>query len=169
LLNPAVNPRLPYTLDSWDGYPAQREAILQTVKAQGKRLVTLSGDSHDGWFNNLTTLAGEKVGVEFAGTSVTSTGFESAGLGTLGSSIDGSALTAQLGNAAIGAGLGLIDDVGYADTSQRGYLVMTVTAASMKGEYVYVSNVKLPTYTLTTGRTITVPSTASGTAAPVFA
>lgn len=169
LLNPAVNPGLPYNLDSWDGYPAQREAILQTVKAQGKRLVTLSGDSHNGWFNNLTTLAGDKVGVEFATSSVTGIGFESVGLGTLGSSIDGSALTAQLGNAAIGAGLGLIDDVGYADTSQRGYLLMTVTAASMKGEYVYVSNIKLPTYTLTTGRTITVPSTASGTAAPVFA
>ena len=169
LLNPAVNPGLPYNLDSWDGYPAQREAILQTVKTQGKRLVTLSGDSHNGWFNNLTTLAGDKVGVEFATSSVTGIGFESVGLGTLGSSIDGSVLTGQLGNAAIGAGLGLIDDVGYADTSQRGYLLMTVTAASMKGEYVYVSNIKLPTYTLTTGRTITVPSTASGTAAPVFA
>ena len=164
LLNPAINPRLPYNLDSWDGYPAQREAILQAVKAQpGKRLVTLSGDSHNGWFNNLTTLAGDKVGVEFAGTSVSSTGFESVGLGTLSSSIDGSVLTAQLGNAAIGAGLGLIDDVGYADTSKRGYLMMTVTAASMKGEYVYVSDVKLPTYTLTTGRTITVPATTSGT------
>jgi alkaline phosphatase D len=169
LLDPAVNPRLPYNLDSWDGYPAQREAILQTVKTQGKRLVTRSGDSHNGWFNNLTTLAGDKVGVEFATASVTATGFESVGLGTLGSSIDGSALTSTLGSAAIGAGLGLIDDVGYADTSQRGYLLMTVTAASMKGEYVYVSNVKLPTYTLTTGRTITVPATASGTAAPVFA
>jgi alkaline phosphatase D len=169
LLNPALNPRLPYNLDSWDGYPAQREAIFQNVKTQGKRLVTLSGDSHNGWFTNLTTLAGDKVGVEFAGTSVTSTGFESAGLGTVGSSIDGSALVAQLGNAAVGAGLGLIDDVGYADTSQRGYLLMTVTPTSVKGEYVYVSNVKLPTYTLSTGRTITIASTSSGTAAPVFA
>jgi hypothetical protein len=34
---------------------------------------------------------------------------------------------------------------------------------------VYVSNVKLPTYTLSTGRTITIASTSSGTAAPVFA
>jgi alkaline phosphatase D len=168
LLDPAVNPRLPYNLDSWDGYPTQRESILQSVKTQGKRLVTLSGDSHDGWFNNLTTLAGEKVGVEFAGTSVTSTGFESAGLGTLGSSIDGSVLTAQFGNAAIGAGLGLIDDVCYADTSKRGYLLMTVSAATMKGEYVYVSDVKLPTYNSSVGRTITVAATATGTASPVI-
>jgi len=169
LLDPATNPRLPYNLDAWDGYPAQREAILQTVKTQGKRLVTLSGDSHNAWFTQLTTLAGDKVGVEFAGTSVTSTGFESAGLGTLASSIDGSALVPQLGNAAIGAGLGLIDDVSYCDTTRRGYLVMTVTAAQVKGEYVYVSSVKETTYTATVGRTITVAATASGTAVPVIA
>ena len=169
LLNPATNPRLPYNLDSWDGYPAQREAILQAAKARGKRLVTLSGDSHDGWFNNLTSLAGEKIGVEFAGTSVTSTGFEGAGLGSLASSIDGSALMPQLGNAAVGAGLGLIDDVAYCDTQRRGYLAMTVTAAALKGEYVFVSDVKQPTYTASVGRTVTIAATASGTAAAVIA
>ena len=169
LLSTTTNPRLPYTLDSWDGYPAQREAIFQTVKTQNKRLVALSGDSHNGWFTNLTTLAGEKVGVEFAGTSVTSTGFESVGLGTVASSIDGSALVPQLGNAALGAGLGLIDDVNYCDTNQRGYTLITVTAAAIKGDYVYVSSVKQPTYTSTIGRTITVAATATGTAAPVIA
>lgn len=168
LLDPATNPRLPYSLDSWDGYPAQREAILQTVKTQGKRLVTLSGDSHNAWFTQLTTLAGDKVGVEFAGTSVSSSGFEGAGLGALASSIDGSALVPQLGNAAIGAGLGLVDDVSYCDTTRRGYLVMTVTPAQVKGEYVYVSSVKEPTYTTTLGRTITVAATAGGTAVPVI-
>lgn len=168
LLNPATNPGIPYNLDAWDGYPSQREAILQTVKAQGKRLVTLSGDSHNGWFTQLTSLAGEKIGVEFAATSVSAPGFEAAGLGALASSIDGSALVPQLGNAAIGAGLGLIDDVGYCDTVQRGYLLMTVSAADIKGEYVYVSSVKQPAYTARVGRTITVAATASGTAVPVF-
>ena len=168
LLDPVTNPRLPYSLDSWDGYPAQREAILQAVKTQNKRLVTLSGDSHDGWFTHLTTLAGDKVGVEFAGTSVTSTGFESVGLGALAPSIDGSVLVPQLGNTAIGAGLGLIDDVAYCDTSQRGYLLMSVTAAAVKGEYVYVSNVKQPAYTAAVGRTVTVAATATGTSNPVI-
>ena len=169
LLNPVTNPRLPFSLDAWDGYPAQREAILQSVKTQNKRLVTLTGDSHDGWFTNLTTLANEKVGVEFGTSSVTASGFESVGLGTLGSSIDGSVLVPQLGSTAVGAGLGLIDDVSYADTSQRGYLLMTAAATSIKGEYVYVTNVKQPTYSAAVGRTITVPATATGTSAPVFA
>ncbi len=156
LLDPAKNPRLPYNLDSWDGYPANREQVLQTVKSLNKKLVVLSGDSHNGWFTKLTTLAGEKVGVEFAGTSVSSPGFESAGLGGLGSSLDGSALAPQLGSAAIGAGLGLIDDLNYADTIKRGYLAMTVTANAVKAEYIYVSTVKSATYTTLVGRTITV-------------
>jgi alkaline phosphatase D len=158
LLSPVTNPRLPYNLDSWDGYPSNREAILQTVKAQGKRLVALSGDSHNGWFNNLTTLAGEKVGVEFACTSVTAPGFESVGLGDIGSSLDGSALVPTLGTAAIGAGLGLIDDVNYSDTARRGYLLITVTAEAVKSEYVYVSTVKSTVYTASIGRTISVAS-----------
>jgi alkaline phosphatase D len=152
LLNASVNPRLPYNLDSWDGYPINRETILQTVKAQGKKLVALSGDSHNAWFNNLTTLAGDKVGVEFAGTSVTSPGFESAGLGTLASSLDGSVL----GASAVGAGLGLIDDLNYADTSRRGYLLLTVTAASVQGQYMFVDTIKSTTYNASVGRTISV-------------
>jgi alkaline phosphatase D len=156
LLNPATNPRLPYNLDAWDGYPSQREAILQTIRAQNKRLVVLSGDSHNGWFTNLTTLAGQKVGVEFAVPGVTSTGFESAGLGALGPSLDGSALAPQLGNAAIGNGLGLIDDLNYADTVRRGFVLLTVTPQSVRGEYIYVSTVKETAYSATTGRTITV-------------
>ena len=57
----------------------------------------------------------------------------------------------------------------YCDTTRRGYLVMTVTAAQVKGEYVYVSSVKEPTYTTAVGRTITVAATAGGTAVPVIA
>ena len=163
LLNTTLNPTLPFNLDSWDGYPSNREAILQTARAQNKKLVALSGDSHNAWFTNLTTLAGVKVGVEFAGSSVTAPGFESAGLGALASSLDGSALVPQLGAAAIGAGLGLIDDLNYADTIRRGYLVMTVTADAVKGEYVFVSTVKSQTYTAAVGKTISVAATGAVT------
>ena len=152
LLDPVLNPRLPYNLDAWDGYPASREAILSTVKSLNKRLVVLSGDSHNAWFSQLTTLAGDKVGVEFAGSSVSSPGLERVGLGGLAALVDGSAL----GPSAVGAGLGLVDDVGYAETSRRGYLLMTVTAAQVKGEYVFVDTVKSRTFQAGIGKTITV-------------
>ena len=163
LLNTTLNPTLPFNLDSWDGYPSNREAILQTARAQNKKLVALSGDSHNAWFTNLTTLAGVKVGVEFAGSSVTAPGFESAGLGALASSLDGSALVPQLGATAAGAGLGLIDDLNYADTIRRGYLLMTVTADAVKGEYVFMSTVKSQTYTAAVGKTISVAATGAVT------
>jgi len=163
LLNPSLNPRLPYNLDSWDGYPINRETVLQTVKGLGKRLVALSGDSHNAWFNNLTTLDGTKVGVEFAGSSVTAPGFESVGLGTFASSLDGSALVPQLGNTVIGAGLGLIDDLNYSDTARRGYLLMTVTNDAVKGEYVFVSTVKSATYSAAVGKTISVAASGAVT------
>jgi len=156
LLDAGTNPRIPYNLDAWDGYPLNREAILQTVKAQGKKLVTLSGDSHNAWFANVTTLAGEKVGVEFAASSVTAPGFEAVGLGALASSLDGSALVPQLGTAAIGAGLGLVDDLSYADTIRRGYLQVTVSSSEVKGEYVFVDTVQSKTYAASIGRTISV-------------
>ena len=158
LLDPILNPRLPYNLDAWDGYPANRDAILNTVKNLNRNLVVLSGDSHNAWFSRISTLAGDKVGVEFAGSSVSSPGLESVGLGGLAASLDGSALVPQLGASAIGTGLGLVDDLGYAETSRRGYLLMTVTAASVKGEYVFVDTVKSRTFQASIGKTITVTS-----------
>lgn len=163
LLSPILNPRLPYNLDAWDGYPAQRDAILTTAKNLNKNLVALSGDSHNAWFNQLTTLDGDKVGVEFAGSSVTSDGLEAFGLGALAASLDGSALMPQIGPSAIGAGLGVVDDIGYADTIRRGYLLMTVTAASVQGEYVFVDTVKSRTYTASVDRTITVAASGAVT------
>ncbi|MDB5867984.1 MAG: Alkaline phosphatase [Polaromonas sp.] len=158
LLDPVLNPRLPYNLDAWDGYPAHRDEMFNTAKSLNKRLVVLSGDSHNATFSQLTTLAGEKVGVEFAGSSVTSPGLESVGLGALAASLDGSALVPRLGASAIGAGLGLVEDIGYAETTRRGYLLMTVTAASVKGEYVFVDTVKSRAYQASIGKTISVAS-----------
>jgi alkaline phosphatase D len=159
LLDPKTNPRIPYNLDAWDGYTTNREAIYNAAKTQGKRLVTLSGDSHNGWFTTLTNAAGEKVGVEFAGSSVTSPGFEAYGLAGLATSLDGTALVPQLGSGIVGKGLGLIDDLNYVDTIQRGYMQFTVTATEVKGEFVYVSTIKSRTYTTAVGKTITVPTT----------
>lgn len=158
LLDPALNPLLPYNLDAWDGYPVQRDVILNTIKSLNKNLVVLSGDSHNAWFNRITTMAGVRVGVEFAGSSVSAPGLERVGLGALAASLDGSVLVPQLGSSVIGAGLGLVDDLAYADTTRRGYLLMTVTSASVKGEYVFVDTVKSKTYTASIGRTITVTS-----------
>ncbi|WP_333842199.1 alkaline phosphatase D family protein [Limnohabitans sp.] len=149
----AAVPKVPINMDSWDGYPIYRETLLQTIRATGKKFVTLSGDSHNAWFNDLRTLNGAtKVGVEFATTSVTAPGYESAGLADLAPYIDGSALA----GGANASRAGLIDDVNYVETKRRGYLLMTVTATNVKGEYVFVDNVRSKTYTASVGKTVTV-------------
>jgi len=155
LLNTSVNPKLPYNLDSWDGYPLNRELVLQSIQALNKPLVTLSGDSHNAWFSQLTTLKGQKVGVEFAGSSVTSPGFESLGLGSIAPALDGSINSKQWldGN---GKNYGLIDDLNYIDTKSRGFLMMTFTQDAVKGEYIFLDTVVSNTYKATVGKTITV-------------
>lgn len=67
---------LPFNLDAWDGYPAARSRLLSSAQSAGANLVTLSGDSHNGWAFDLSH-EGRAAGVEFAGHSVTSGGFES--------------------------------------------------------------------------------------------
>jgi alkaline phosphatase D len=109
------------------------------VKAAGKKFAVLSGDSHNAWFNKLTLADGTQIGAEFAGMSVTSSGFEGA--------FPPAAFPPVTLAATIKA---LVDDIAYIDTSRRGYLLVTVTPAQIKGEYVYVSSVSSPTYTTMT-------------------
>ena len=155
LSGPRTEFKIPINMDSWDGYPIQRETLLQTVKATGKKLVVLSGDSHNAWFNNLKSLDGtSQIGVEFATTSVTAPGYESAGLGGLASTIDGT--RPDVANGVNGTGMGLISDVNYCDTQRRGYLLMTVTSASVKGEFVFVDSTLTKNYAASVGKTVTV-------------
>ncbi|RZM18947.1 MAG: alkaline phosphatase, partial [Pedobacter sp.] len=42
---------LPYNLDAWDGYPVEREAVF--AAANGKKLVSLAGDTHNAWYSDL--------------------------------------------------------------------------------------------------------------------
>ena len=141
----ASNPVVPYNFDAWDGYPAARETVLQTfagVAASqptiGKKLVVLSGDSHNAWHTNLTLANGTKVGEEFATSSVTAPGWESyfpSMIPTIKSLFQD---TTSKSN------------VQWMDASRRGYLKMTFTAAQAKGEFIFVDSVTGGTYTVAT-------------------
>ena len=65
---------LPWNLDAWDGYPAARERLYEAVAASGARLVTLAGDTHTAYANELFDHRGMRRGVEFGCTSITSPG-----------------------------------------------------------------------------------------------
>lgn len=135
LLDTTVNPLLGYNLDAWDGYPVEREIVLSTAKQLGKKLVVLAGDTHNAWASQLTLLDGSVVGHEFATTSVSSPGFEEY-LPTL---------TPDQSKAIF---LGVVDDLKYADTSRRGYMLMQFTPTEARGTWHFVSTVKSRSYTV---------------------
>jgi alkaline phosphatase D len=126
---------LPANMDAWDGYPAARARLLGAARNAGANLVTLTGDTHNAWAFELTH-AGEPTGIEFAGQSVTSPGFE----GTLGK-VPPSDLAGMLvrHNPALH----------WADTSRRGYMAVELTPARATCEWRFVGNVRQRSATLT--------------------
>ena len=129
-------PKLGYNLDAWDGYPVAREILLSTVAQLRKKLVVLAGDTHNAWHSNLTLLNGQKVGEEFATSSVSSPGLETY-------------LTIPPANIkAIFEGV--VNDLKWMDASRRGYLKMTITPAQVQGEWLFIDTILSKSYTVAT-------------------
>ena len=118
---------LPYNMDSWDGYPAARERLLRASREAEANLVVLSGDSHNAWGQNLS-LEGAPVGVEYAGHSVTSPGFETYLPGT-----DPRLLARAIQEANPGLSL--------CDTSRRGYVSLELTNETVRGTWHFMDSV----------------------------
>jgi len=125
---------IPLNMDAWDGYPAARTRLFESVLAADADLVVLAGDSHNAWAFDLNH-DGENVGVEFAGHSVTSPGFE----GYL-SQFAPQRLARSLveGN----------DQLRWADTSRRGYMAVELTPDRAVSEYRFMSGIRSRSTTL---------------------
>ena len=161
-------PCLPYNLDSWDGYWMARETILAAARDFDRNLVVLAGDTHNAWASELRDTAGVAVGVELATSSVSSPGFEEylAGAGTpeeLATLVTGLANLNNLGSGNASAG-----SLKYADTSRRGYMVVTATHDEVRADWHYVHTVKDENYTSTLGHSLrTLPGSANRKLVPV--
>ena len=138
-----AQPAIPYNLDAWDGYAVARETVLATARSLDKNLVVLSGDTHNAWANDLQDSSGNNIGVEFATPSVSSPGFEAVLPGE-----EPAALAASLTR--------LIGPLQYCDTSRRGYMMLTATAAECRADWVYVNTVSSRTYVAVTDKSLRV-------------
>ena len=67
---------LPLNLDAWDGYPADRERVLDLFRQHANNAVVLAGDTHSSWAFDLHDDEGDPIAVEFGTPSVSSQGFE---------------------------------------------------------------------------------------------
>lgn len=128
-------PSLPYNLDAWDGYPAERAALLQSVKDNQAKLVVLAGDTHNAWANNIM-MDGENVGVEFATSSVSSPGIENYLRLTNKFLVNSTERLLQR----------LVPGLQYTNLSDRGFLSITFTHDEVEANWVFVSSVKDTNY-----------------------
>jgi len=118
---------LPMWMDRWDGYPAARSRLLSAAQRADADLVMLSGDSHHAWAYSLAE-DGQPAGIEFAGHSVTSPGME-----------------AELGadpKDVAGAFIATNPELVWADTSQRGYMMIDITPQRVTGEWLFMRTIK---------------------------
>ena len=119
---------VPYAMDMWSGYPAARERLYQSALAADANLLVLAGDSHNAWaFDH--DHQGERVGVEMAGQSVTSPGFEHY-LGW----VKPDALARDV--------MAASPMLKWCDTSQRGYLALELTPKAATGEWRFLETIR---------------------------
>ncbi len=150
-----AQPAIPYNLDAWDGYAMAREMVLGMARSLDKNLVVLAGDTHNAWASDLLDYQGNPVGVEFAVSSVSSPGFE--------------AYFPTENPVLVAAGLeSIIGPLKYANTGDRGYMVVTATTRECRCDWHFVTTVKAVDYTAFTGKSLrTFPGLANRRLAPV--
>lgn len=140
-----VTTTLPYNLDAWDGYFAEREQLY--VMLSGKNVVVLAGDTHNAWMGKLTDMQGKFIGTEIACSSVSSPGLEA----YLGITSD-PAKAIELAEAFTV----LIDDLEYANLHKRGYTYLKFTSSGSEAEWRFVDNVTTETINTITEKKYTI-------------
>ena len=119
-----------WNLDSWSGFPAARDRLYTSVRAAKARIVTLTGDTHTAWANELNDKDGFRIGVEFGCTSVTSNG--------AGDSMPFEDLNWLMPEAN--------DEVVYYNAFSKGFTMLTLKADQVEAEFVKVSTIRSRDY-----------------------
>jgi alkaline phosphatase D len=123
--------------DSWDGYRAGRERVFDMVEQlKVENFAVLTGDVHSSWafdlprrpFDNYDPKTGRgSAGIEFAGTSVTSSS-------AVGAGPDGEKQLAELRDAR--------PHLHYVDGRYRGYYIVDVTHERLQADYFAVKTIE---------------------------
>lgn len=141
--------KIPYDLDNWSGYPVARDNLLAAARAADRNLVVLSGDSHNAFASDLKDASGRAVGVEYATPSVTSTGLE----------LEYPQISRQFLADSL---VRIMPDLKYAETSRRGYLLLTLTPQSARADWIFVSSVLENSFSSSLGKSLnTLPGAAN--------
>ena len=142
-------PDLFVDLDQWDGYPAERALLFQTLRDAGvKNFVTITGDLHTfvtGYQKvNFDNPSDPPVGVEFVVGSTTSSNFsEQSGPSSLGVALPPIDTVTQILQASN-------PHIQYFNSTTHGYNLVEVTAKALTCTLKAVSDITKPEATLST-------------------
>ncbi|MDI3454700.1 alkaline phosphatase D family protein [Acinetobacter sp. V89_4] len=136
-----VTTLVPYNLDAWDGYYAEREFVYDKLAEFNKKIIVLAGDTHNAWTSYLYSQKRKYVGVELATSSVSSPGLEK----YLSIPLD------QLQKFEF-AFTTLIDELTYCNLNQRGYLVVTLDDTQVQSDWIFVDSIKNAEYKVDSSR-----------------
>jgi alkaline phosphatase D len=147
----AAERHLPWTLDMWDGYPADRQRLYGIVRETRANCIVLSGDSHAFWANELydAETGGRRVGVEFGTTGVTSPGGEDA-LPT----VPYGELMARHNR-----------EVLWNDQKAKGFVLLTLSRSEARADFVAVSSIVEKDFTVAALKTYRARPGATGVSA----
>ncbi len=127
---------LPYNVDQWDGYTADRHELFEHLRDHGmQNAVFLTGDIHSSWACDLPVDAGtypasETVGTEFVCTSVTSNNLK-----------DITGRPARTTSLAVEAGITTANrHIKYLNFDDHGYSVVDITRERMQMDYFIISD-----------------------------
>lgn len=133
---------LPWSMDSWSGYPAARARLLEACARDAENALVLAGDSHSAWAYNLPGGAnGAPAAVEIGVTSVASTGFERTFSNAAPGEREASMLDAN-------------KELAWCDITRRGYTITKVTPQRTEATYVQLSDITTPARPIATSKTI---------------
>ena len=128
----------PFLGDQWDGYPAERQKLYDTLATHGvDNFVVLTGDIHTAWGNDLpqpgynSTSGAGSMGVEFVATSITSLNFPFP---------VPAAIIRQFN-----------PHNKYVDLFSHGYLILDVNRQRVQGDFMNLSTVDNQNFTVSVG------------------
>ncbi|THG99643.1 hypothetical protein EW026_g2761 [Hermanssonia centrifuga] len=131
-----------FDVDAWDGYRANRNRILDHLyNNEISNTVILSGDSHANWVSDLAhindtttynpTTGNGAIGVEFAGTAVTSTSSFGSGILPLQANAKSQTYLTDKLNA----------DLQWSEGSFRGFFTLTIEPHQVNATYWAMQNI----------------------------